>query len=83
MEQRAAITFCVKLKKLASDKFKMLKSAYDEEGLARTSVFEWHKILKKKDREVGMQKSRVKTLLTAFFMLKVLFFTNLCRKKKP
>jgi hypothetical protein len=42
MEQRAAIKFCVNLEKTASETFEMLKSAYGEECLSRTSVFEWH-----------------------------------------
>jgi methylthioribose-1-phosphate isomerase len=46
MEQRSVIKFCVKLKKLATGTFEMLKSAYDEECLSRTSVFEWHKSFK-------------------------------------
>jgi hypothetical protein len=37
MEQRAAIKFCVKLKKTA---FEMLKRAYGEKCLSRTSIFE-------------------------------------------
>jgi hypothetical protein len=37
------IKFCVKLNKTATE---MLKSAYDEECLLRTSVFEWHKRFK-------------------------------------
>jgi hypothetical protein len=40
MEHRAAIKFCVKLKKTATEKLEMLKSAYSEECLSRTSVFE-------------------------------------------
>jgi hypothetical protein len=40
MEQRAAIKFCVKLKKTATETFEMLKSANSEECLSRTSVFE-------------------------------------------
>jgi hypothetical protein len=43
MEQRAAIKFFVKLKKTANETFEMLKSAYGEECLSRTGVFEWHK----------------------------------------
>jgi hypothetical protein len=39
MEQRAAIKFCVKLKKTATEMFEMLKSAYREESLSRSSVF--------------------------------------------
>jgi hypothetical protein len=46
MEQRAAIKFCVKLKKTATETFGMLKSAYGEECLSRTNVFEWHKRFK-------------------------------------
>jgi transposase len=46
MEQRAAIKFCVKLKKAATETFEMLKSAYGEECLSRRSVFEWHKRFK-------------------------------------
>jgi hypothetical protein len=46
MEQRAAYKFCVKLEKTASETFEMLKSAYDEECLSRTSVFEWHQRFK-------------------------------------
>jgi hypothetical protein len=46
MEDRAAIKFCVKLKKTATKTFEMLKSAYGEEYLSRTSVFEWHKRFK-------------------------------------
>jgi hypothetical protein len=41
MEHRAAIKFCVKLKKTATETFEMLRSAYGEERLSRTSRFEW------------------------------------------
>jgi hypothetical protein len=47
MEQRAAIKFCVKLNKRAIETFELLKSAYSEECLSRTSVFDWHKRFKK------------------------------------
>jgi hypothetical protein len=40
MEQRAVIKFGVKLNKTTSE---TLRSAYGEERLSRTSVFEWHK----------------------------------------
>jgi hypothetical protein len=46
MDQRAAIKFCVKLKKTATETFEMLKSEYGEEFLSRTNVFEWHKRFK-------------------------------------
>jgi hypothetical protein len=65
MEQRAAIKFCAKLKKTAPETFEMLKSAYGEECLSSTSVFEWHQRFKEAQK-VRMQKSWVKTMLTAF-----------------
>jgi hypothetical protein len=40
---RAAMKFCVEVKKTATETFEMLKSVYGEEYLSRTSVFEWHK----------------------------------------
>jgi hypothetical protein len=46
LEQRAVIKFCAKLKKTATEMFEMLKSAYSEDCLSRTSVFEWHKRFK-------------------------------------
>jgi hypothetical protein len=44
----------------------MLKSAYGEERLFRTSVFEWYK-RHIEAQKVTMQKSQVKTMWTAFF----------------
>jgi hypothetical protein len=79
MEQKAAIKFCVKLKKTATKRFEMLENAYGEECLLRSSVFECHKRYIEAQK-VRMQKSRVKILFSAFCMLKVLFFTNFCRK---
>jgi hypothetical protein len=46
MEQRAAIKFCVQLKKTATETFEMLKSPYGEECLSRTNAFEWHESLR-------------------------------------
>jgi transposase len=46
MEQRAATKFSVKLKKTGNEMFVMLKSAYGEECLSRTSVSECHKRFK-------------------------------------
>jgi hypothetical protein len=40
MEQGAAIKYCVKLKKTATETFEMLKNVYGEECFSRTSVFE-------------------------------------------
>jgi hypothetical protein len=53
MEQRAAIKFCVNLKKSATETFEMLKSAYGEEYLSRTSVFEW--LIKFKEGRESLQ----------------------------
>jgi hypothetical protein len=46
MEQRAGIKFYVKLKKTVAKTFEMLKSAYGEECLSRTSVSESHQMFK-------------------------------------
>jgi hypothetical protein len=46
MEQRAAIMLSVKLKKTTTETFEMLKWAYGEESLSRTSVSEWHERFK-------------------------------------
>jgi hypothetical protein len=43
MEQRAVIKFGVKLNKTTSETCETLSSAYGEERITRTSVFEWHK----------------------------------------
>jgi hypothetical protein len=45
MEQRPVIKFCVKSKKRDIETFEMLKSAFGEEFLSRTSVIEWYKRL--------------------------------------
>jgi hypothetical protein len=55
---RAAITFCVKLQKTATETCEMLKNVYGEERLLRNSVFEWHKRFKEgrgslKDEQKG------------------------------
>jgi hypothetical protein len=67
MERRAAIKFCVKLKKTATGTFEMLKSAYGEECLSRTSVFEWRERFKE-GRESLEDDEGKKTMLAAFFL---------------
>jgi hypothetical protein len=79
MEQRGAIKFRVKLKKTATETFEMLKSAYGGECLSRTVVSEWHKRFREAQK-ARIQKSRVKTTLTEFVMLKASLITNSCRK---
>jgi hypothetical protein len=52
---------------------------YDPETKRQSAT--WLSQKKPKAQKVRMQKSRVETiLLNAFFMLKVSFITNLCRK---
>ena len=46
MEQRAAIKFCFKLNKTATETWEMLQIAYGSECLSRTTVFEWYKRFK-------------------------------------
>ena len=41
IEQRYAIKFCVKLGKTATETREMLVTAYSNEALRRTQVFEW------------------------------------------
>jgi hypothetical protein len=66
MEQRAAIKFCVKLKKTATEMFEMLRSLHGAECFTRTSVFKWHKMFTVAQK-ARVQKTRIKTMLTAFF----------------
>ncbi|KAG5320371.1 SETMR methyltransferase, partial [Pseudoatta argentina] len=42
MEQRAAIKFCFKLKKTPSETLELLQTAYGNECLSRSKVFEWY-----------------------------------------
>jgi len=50
MEQRAAIKFCVKLEKSATETFAMSEKAFGDECLLRARIFEWYKRFKT-DRE--------------------------------
>ncbi len=43
IEQKAAIKFCVKLDHSATKTFDMLKNAYGDASLSRTSIFDRHK----------------------------------------
>jgi hypothetical protein len=76
MEQRAAINICAKLKKTATETFEMLKSAYNEEFLSRTSEFEWHKRFKSSSESENAKIAGEHKVDCIFFMLKVSFFTN-------
>jgi hypothetical protein len=82
MEQRAAIKFCVKLKKTATETFQMLKSVYVEECLPTASVFQWHK-RSKEAQKVRMQKSRAKTMPTEFFYDKGITHHEFAPEEQP
>jgi len=43
LEQRCAITFCVKLNENATENYEGLKRVYGEHAVSRTRVFRWHK----------------------------------------
>uniref|UniRef100_A0AAG5CPD5 Mos1 transposase HTH domain-containing protein n=1 Tax=Anopheles atroparvus TaxID=41427 RepID=A0AAG5CPD5_ANOAO len=53
VEQRYSIKFCVKLGLTPSETIRMLRLAYGDETMNRTSVFEWHK--KFKDGRANVQ----------------------------
>ena len=46
LEERYAIKFCFKLRKIATEKNVMLQTAFGPSYMNRTSVFEWHKRFK-------------------------------------
>jgi transposase len=58
MEQTSAKRFCVKLKKRDTETFEILKSAYGEEYLSRTSVFEWHKRFKERRESLQVDERK-------------------------
>jgi histone-lysine N-methyltransferase SETMAR len=43
IEQRAAITFFLLLKKSFSETFELIKNTYENDAYGRTQVYEWHK----------------------------------------
>jgi transposase len=43
MEQRANIKFCVKMGKMTTKTYEMLRTVYGDEVLSRSSVYEWFK----------------------------------------
>ena len=46
LEQRYAIKFCVKLGKTGKETHDMIKEAYGDAAMARSGVFEWHKLFR-------------------------------------
>ena len=46
LEQRYAIKFCVKLGKTATETLGMIRDAYGDAAISRSTVFEWHKLFR-------------------------------------
>jgi hypothetical protein len=72
--ERAAIKFCVKLQKTATETFERLKSVYGEECLLRTSVSELHKRFKQGRQLLQDDEWKItgETMLSAFFDAKAI-----------
>ncbi|XP_050533350.1 protein GVQW3-like [Daktulosphaira vitifoliae] len=65
-EQRVCVKFCFKLGKSSSETFKLLKQAFGDDVLSRTTCFEWFKRFKEgrsstKDNERSGRPSTSKT----------------------
>jgi len=43
VEQKSCIKFCVKNEINATETFKMVQKAFDDQSLSRKTVFQWHK----------------------------------------
>ena len=52
MEQQINLKFLMKLRKTASECFKLLKEVYGEDVMSRTQIFEWQKCFEKGRKEV-------------------------------
>ena len=46
LEQRYAIKYCFKLGKTANKTHEMIKSAYGDDAMGRSSVFAWHNLFR-------------------------------------
>jgi hypothetical protein len=58
------LSFCVKVKKTATETFEILKSAYGEERSSRISVFECHiRFREVLEEMIGINKETVRTIL--------------------
>ena len=44
IKQRICIEFCVKLQKTATETLEMINTAFPNEALKRTTIFEWYSI---------------------------------------
>jgi len=52
VDQRYAITFCIKLKKSATETLAMIPKAYGKDALSKAQVFRWHKAFREGTEEV-------------------------------
>ena len=52
LEHRYAIKFCFKLGKIASKIHEMIRSAYGDDAMSRSSVFEWRKLVREGREQV-------------------------------
>ncbi len=43
LEQRAAIKFCVRLKKTDIETLSMIQEAFGDEAMSQARVYDWHK----------------------------------------
>jgi len=45
-EQRICINVCFKVEKTATETYRLLQQAFDEDAMGRTHVFDWFRLLK-------------------------------------
>jgi transposase len=74
MEQQVNITLFVKLRKMPTETYEMLQTAYGDEALSRSSVFEWFKRFKdgREDLQVDQRSGRPSTSRNADTIANVL-----------
>jgi hypothetical protein len=68
--RRVAITWRVKLNKLATETFGILNNTFGEECLSRTREYEWHGRVQRKAQNVKMDMLRVEKMSTGSFYAK-------------
>jgi hypothetical protein len=73
---------CIKLKKTGTETFLILKSVCSEKCLWRIIVLEWHKRFKEGLRKWECKNRGWKQCWQHFFLLKITFVINLCRKTR-
>jgi transposase len=63
MEQRVNIKFCVKLGKTPTETYGMLQTAYGDEALGRSTVFDWFRRFKegREDLQDDPRRGRAST----------------------